>query len=251
MQRIAAAQSSHGSLLVGLVGHRVGQAFDWPVGRDLEAVEMQEPVEFAEAAFAVAAENCETDRAEWTALEVLGVGAYGRQRELFGGRWLSAGDAKDHGPEPVGELGEMPRGGPAAFDEVDQPAVVLGELGDRAVVVGARLGQGMVGGERPVAGLPEREEDGRAVRTHRCPFPLDRWGRELGSSRRERPTGGVMVPSSQPNRKGECPAGIDIDSPQAPDARVVGWGEGLGRLGPAVDGSSTGLRRALRPFRIL
>jgi hypothetical protein len=132
---------------------------------------------------------------------------------LVGRRRSTAGDAKDHGPQPVGELREVPRGGAAALDDLEQLAVVGGEFGDRAVVVGARLGQGMVGGERPVAGLPEREEDGRAVRTQRRSLSTGIVGWELRSSRRERPTGFAIVPPSPPNCKRECAAGIDIDSP--------------------------------------
>jgi hypothetical protein len=39
---------------------------------------MQDTVQFAEPALAVTAEDGETDRAQWAALEVLGAGADGR-----------------------------------------------------------------------------------------------------------------------------------------------------------------------------
>jgi hypothetical protein len=109
---------------------------------------MEQAVQFGELTFAVAAEEGEADRAQCTPLQGTGALADRWEGELLG-RWrLPPRDAKQHRPEPVGELGEVPRGAAASFDELEEVAVVPGELDDRPVVVGAGDSERMVGGQR-------------------------------------------------------------------------------------------------------
>jgi hypothetical protein len=169
MEGIAAPARTYGAPLLFLVGHRVAQALDRMVGRDLEAVEMEQAVQFGELTFAVAAEQGEADRSQGAALERSGALADRWQGELLR-RWrLSPGDAEHHRPEPVGELGEMSRGGAASLDEVEEVAVVHGELDDGAVVVGAGHREGVVVRQR--RGAPQGQQDRRAVRGHGDSLP--------------------------------------------------------------------------------
>jgi hypothetical protein len=164
MEGISSPARTYGTVLLLLVGHRVAQALDRMVGGDLVAVEMQQTVQFGELTFAVAAEQRETDRSQRAALQRPGTCAERWQRELLRRRGLSPGDAGQHRPEPVGELGEMPGGGAVTFDDVEQLAIVPGELDDGAVVVGAGHRERVVVPQRD--GAPHGEKDRRAMRGH-------------------------------------------------------------------------------------
>jgi hypothetical protein len=218
MQGVAAPADAYRSFLLRLVGHGVGQALHRMVGRHLEAVEVEESVQLGEFACAVAAEQGEADRAQRAAHEILRAHADRWQRKLFR-RWRpSSGDAEHHRPQAIGELGKAPGGGEASFDDLEELAVAGGELDDRAVVVGAGEGEGMVGGERDVAGATQRKEDGRAVFDHADSLPRVGGGSSSdppGASDRRRRCSHRPRPATTPSSS-RWPRWIESISPPAP-----------------------------------